>query len=62
MLAGPARDGEGIVTSDLDLDDIARRMSDLDVVGHYARPVQLTVDECEKRPVDTITAGVNGGV
>ncbi|KAG6911074.1 hypothetical protein DXG01_004589 [Tephrocybe rancida] len=37
ILAGPLRDAEGILTADLDLDDIARKKFDLDVVGHYAR-------------------------
>ena len=47
LLAGPARDGETILTADLDLDDIARGTFDLDVVGHYARPdvFRLSVDE-----------------
>lgn len=38
VLAGPARDGEALLTVDLDLDEIARGTFDLDVVGHYARP------------------------
>jgi len=38
VLAGPKRDGEGILHADLDLDEIARARFDLDVVGHYARP------------------------
>ncbi|KAI0068426.1 carbon-nitrogen hydrolase [Artomyces pyxidatus] len=37
VLAGPLRDGEGILTADLDLDDVVRGSFDLDVVGHYAR-------------------------
>jgi nitrilase len=47
VLAGPARDGEAILTADLDLDDIPRGKFDLDVVGHYARPdvFQLEVNE-----------------
>lgn len=53
ILAGPARDGEAILTADLDLDDIARGTFDLDTVGHYARPdvFQLIVDERPKAPV-----------
>ena len=38
VLAGPDFDGPGILTADLDLDEIARGKFDLDVVGHYARP------------------------
>jgi len=47
VLAGPARDGEAILTADLDLDEIARGTFDLDVVGHYARPdvFRLLVDD-----------------
>ncbi|KAI0053345.1 carbon-nitrogen hydrolase [Auriscalpium vulgare] len=37
VLAGPLLDGEGILTADLDLDDIVRGKFDFDVVGHYAR-------------------------
>ncbi|EMD41986.1 hypothetical protein CERSUDRAFT_110529 [Gelatoporia subvermispora B] len=38
VLAGPLRGGEGILTADLDLDDVARGKFDLDATGHYARP------------------------
>jgi len=53
VLAGPARDGEAILTADLDLDEIARGTFDLDVVGHYARPdvFSLTVDTRAQAPV-----------
>ncbi len=46
VLAGPARDGEMVLTANLDLDEIARGKFDLDVVGHYARPeiFRLVVD------------------
>ncbi|KAI0033402.1 carbon-nitrogen hydrolase [Vararia minispora EC-137] len=37
VLAGPLLDREGVLTADLDLDDIARGKFDLDAVGHYAR-------------------------
>ncbi|TFY69388.1 hypothetical protein EVG20_g3178 [Dentipellis fragilis] len=37
VLAGPLLEGEGVLTAELDLDDIARGKFDLDVVGHYAR-------------------------
>lgn len=47
ILAGPTFDGEGILTADLDLGEIARGKFDFDVVGHYARPdvFQLLVNE-----------------
>src|SRR5207247_4945040 len=35
VLAGPARDGEVLLTADLDLGQIARGALDLDIVGHY---------------------------
>jgi nitrilase len=38
VLAGPDFNGEGILTADIDLDDIVRGKYDFDVVGHYARP------------------------
>jgi nitrilase len=47
LLAGPDFSGEGILTAELDLGEIARGKFDLDVVGHYARPdiFQLRVNE-----------------
>jgi predicted amidohydrolase len=38
VLAGPLLSGEGVLTADLDLNDIIRGKFDLDVAGHYARP------------------------
>jgi nitrilase len=38
ILAGPLFDDPGILSADLDLDEIARGKFDFDVVGHYARP------------------------
>jgi len=38
VLAGPARDGETVLTANLDLGEIAEGKFDLDVAGHYARP------------------------
>lgn len=37
IIAGPAR-GTQVLTTDIDLDDIARGKFDLDVAGHYNRP------------------------
>ncbi|MEV0680059.1 nitrilase-related carbon-nitrogen hydrolase [Actinosynnema sp. NPDC050436] len=47
VLAGPLRGGEGVLTADLDLGDLARARFDFDPVGHYARPDVFTlgVDE-----------------
>jgi len=46
ILAGPNRDGECILTADLNMDEIVEGKYDLDVVGHYARPdiFQLAVN------------------
>ncbi|MEW2570654.1 nitrilase-related carbon-nitrogen hydrolase [Streptomyces sp. NPDC047070] len=50
ILAGPLRDGEGILTAELDLDDLTRARFDLDTTGHYARPdiFTLHVDESSR--------------
>ncbi|KAI0320345.1 carbon-nitrogen hydrolase [Amylostereum chailletii] len=37
VLAGPLLEGEGVLTAELDLDDIVRGKYDFDVTGHYAR-------------------------
>ncbi len=53
VLAGPAFDGETILYTDIDLDEIVRGKYDFDVVGHYARPdiFALSVDERARVPV-----------
>ncbi len=58
VLAGPLRGGEGILTAELDLGDIARGRFDLDVTGHYARPdvFALHVDETPRASVDRRSA------
>jgi nitrilase len=38
VIAGPLHGEEGLVTAEVDLDDIIRARFDLDGVGHYARP------------------------
>lgn len=38
VLAGPLWGEEGILTAELDLDDVAKSKLDFDVIGHYARP------------------------
>ena len=38
VLAGPKRDGEGLLLADLDLASIAEAQFDLDVTGPYSRP------------------------
>jgi nitrilase len=53
VLAGPLYDSPGILTVDLDLDEIARGKFDFDVVGHYARPdvFRLVVNTTPAPPV-----------
>lgn len=53
VLAGPLRDGEGILTAELDLDDLTRARFDFDPTGHYARPDVFTlhVDESARTAV-----------
>jgi nitrilase len=56
VLAGPLRGGEGMLTAELDTDDLARARFDFDPVGHYARPdvFSLRVDEAPKRAVEAV--------
>ncbi|HUI57300.1 MAG TPA: nitrilase-related carbon-nitrogen hydrolase [Bryobacteraceae bacterium] len=53
ILAGPNREGECILTADLDPGEIAEGKFDLDVSGHYARPdvFRLEVNEAPAPPV-----------
>ncbi len=54
VLAGPLHDEEGLLVTDLDLDDVTRGRYDFDVAGHYRRPdlFTLTVDTSARNPVD----------
>jgi nitrilase len=53
VIAGPLRDGEGILRATVDLKDLARARFDFDATGHYARPDVFTlhVDETPRRAV-----------
>ena len=53
MLAGPLWNEEGVLSAELDTDEIARSKIDFDAVGHYARPdiFRLEVDE---RPMPAV--------
>jgi len=50
VLAGPLRGGAGLISAEIDTDELVRARYDYDVVGHYARPdvFELTVDERAK--------------
>ena len=50
ILAGPLRGKEGLISAEIDLDDIVRARYDMDAAGHYARPdvFTLSVDERPK--------------
>jgi nitrilase len=54
-LVAPNRDGEAILTAEIDLAEITRGTYDFDPVGHYARPdvFRLVVDERPKHAVVT---------
>jgi nitrilase len=53
ILAGPLRDGEGVLLAELDLADLDRAKFDFDANGHYARPdlFTLTVNESPNHTV-----------
>ena len=46
ILAGPLLGEEGVITAELDLDDVVRGKFDLDVTGHYARPDGEFIKTC----------------
>lgn len=54
VLAGPLYNEEGLISAEIETDDIVKARYDFDVSGHYARPdvFQLTVDESQKRPLN----------
>ncbi len=61
VLAGPLRGGEGILTAEIDPDEVVRARFDFDPVGHYGRPdvFRLEVDEREKRSVNSRPDGMD---
>jgi len=59
LLAGPNREGETLLTADLDAGEIAEGKYDLDVAGHYARPdiFRLEVNEAPMAAVRFVSGG-----
>jgi nitrilase len=59
ILAGPLYGSAGMVTADIDIDDLVGARYDFDVVGHYARPdiFRLEVDE-RPRPQANFVSGM----
>lgn len=53
VIAGPYYHEEGLLTAEIEMDEILRARYDLDVSGHYARPdiFSLTVDTRSKKNV-----------
>lgn len=53
VIAGPLIGEEGLVTAEVDVDELVKARYDFDVVGHYSRPdvFQLNVDTGEKKTV-----------
>ncbi len=53
LLAGPAPEGEVLLTSELDFDRITDRKIITDCTGHYARPdvLRLLIDRGRQSPV-----------
>ena len=53
VLAGPLWDEEGVITAEVDLNQISQGMYDFDPVGHYSRPdvFRLDVDTTSKPSV-----------
>jgi nitrilase len=56
VVAGPLRDGEGLLFADLDVGRTLEGKFDLDVAGHYARPdlFRLLVNKNEQPAVDKL--------
>lgn len=55
ILAGPLYDREGLISVQIDLDDLVRARYDLDPVGHYSRPdiFKLSVNETTGAPISS---------
>ncbi|QDL98728.1 carbon-nitrogen hydrolase family protein [Rhodopseudomonas palustris] len=60
ILAGPLLDEEGILTADIDTDDILGATLDFDAVGHYSRPDLFTL-QVDERPQTPVAFGGKSG-
>ena len=58
VLAGPLLTGTGLLSADIDLDEVVRGRLDFDAAGHYARPdvFTLMVDDRPKPSVSWMTS------
>jgi nitrilase len=56
VLAGPLYDQEGLISAEIDLDDIIKARYDMDPTGHYSRPdiFRLSVDEKERPAISGV--------
>lgn len=63
VIAGPLYDEEGLISAEIDLDDIVKARYDMDPAGHYSRPdvFKLVVDEQERPAVTIIKNESNKG-
>jgi nitrilase len=61
VLAGPLYGSAGIVTAEIDIDDLVGARYDFDVVGHYSRPdiFRLEVDERARPQVNFVKGSAN---
>ena len=53
VLAGPLKGQTGLLTAEIDINELVKARYDLDVTGHYARPdaFSLSVDETARRNI-----------
>ena len=56
VIAGPLYNEEGLISAEIDLNDIVKARYDMDPTGHYSRPdiFKLIVNEQERPPVTII--------